>query len=239
MVLKLTNATKIYGKKKAIDSISFGINEGEIVGYLGPNGSGKTTTMKAIVNQIELTDGTVEVLGNDSKANYISNYGKIGAVFEKNGLYERLSGKDNVDFYLSACGVSLQSDTYEKLLLRLNLWDSINKPVNTYSKGMKRKLALCRCLLVNPKVLLLDEPFDGIDIESRADIIRLIKDYNKNYSTTIVLTSHVMADIEDLASRIIIIKNGRVLVDESIAEFDTREGKRITDKYLEAIGNEG
>ena len=238
MILSIQNARKIYGMKKAIDGISFAVDEGEIIGYLGPNGSGKTTTIKAIVNQIELSGGTVKVFDYDVKNDFTRCYGMVGAIFEKNGLYERLSGKENIDLYLSACGVKLDKAQYDSLVERLDLTDGIDKPVNTYSKGMKRKLALLRCLLANHKLLLLDEPFDGIDIECRADIVKLIKEFNKTNKTTIILTSHVMADIEDLASRIIVIKKGNILCDESMVEFNHREGNNLTEKYLEAISDE-
>lgn len=237
-VLDVSMATKKYKKKVAIENVTFIVKQGDILAYLGPNGSGKTTTIKSILGQLELNAGTISVLGVNIAKNYDALYGKVCALFDENGLYERLTGKENICFFLNACGKqNLISEAIE-LLHEMDLSDELQQRVSTYSKGMKRKLALARSLAIQPELLLLDEPFDGIDIESRSKIIKVIKRYNVEHHTTIIMTSHVMADIEDLATQIIIIKKGHIIVNESILDFAERTGNTLSDKYLEVINNE-
>lgn len=125
-----------------------------------------------------------------------------------------------------------------ELLGELELRDTGKKRVSTFSKGMKRKLALARAMSIQPQLLLLDEPFDGIDIENRSRVIRFIREYQTAHNITMMLTTHVMTDIEELASRLIILKEGCLIIDETIEVFSQRSGASLTEKYMEVVKSE-
>jgi ABC-2 type transport system ATP-binding protein len=234
----VNHVTKTYGTKYALDDITFSINEGDVLAYLGPNGSGKTTTLKSILGLIEIQAGDIQILGSNVQKHYTSLYGAVASLFDENGLYERLSARENLSFYLEAFQQKEELASALHLMEELDMGDEIDRKVSTYSKGMKRKLALVRSLSIHSKLLFMDEPFDGIDIENRAKIIQVIYEYRKKYGMTMMLTSHVMADVEDLASRIIIIKKGKILIDESLDRFSLHEGKDMTYRYLKAVEDE-
>lgn len=233
----LSNISKSYNSKPALNNVSFSINEGDIVGYLGPNGSGKTTTIQAMCGLTRYDSGQLSILGFDMQHQYEKLYGLIGVVFDHNGLYERLTGRQNIELYLEACNSHPTIAQIDEVTELLDLSRFYNNKVKTYSKGMKRRLSLARALLLAAKVLLLDEPFDGIDIEIRADIIPMIKRIAKNNNTSIFLTSHIMADIEELAERMIIIKEGKVLSDTTVADLKESSNGNLTDAYLSVIKN--
>ncbi|WP_310602964.1 ABC transporter ATP-binding protein [Anaerosporobacter sp.] len=234
-IVKVEHLTKQYGSQQAVSDVNFTIDKGEIVGYLGPNGSGKTTTINIITGLVTPDKGKVDVLGCDVAKEYSKLLSRIGVVLDVNGLYERLTAKQNLEFFLNACGKSIDMKELDNMMELLQLKNDIDKKVKCFSKGMKRKLALARVLLVKPEMVFLDEPFDGIDIEVREEIIQLIRYYQEEYSTSFMLTSHVMADIEELATRIIVIREGKIIIDEGIMTFKEREGDSLTNKYLKVV----
>jgi ABC-2 type transport system ATP-binding protein len=232
--IRLSKVNKAYGNNLVLNDVSFSAHEAEIVGYLGPNGSGKTTTIQSICGLTKYDSGSISVLGADVRSQYSQLYSKIAAIFDHNGLYERLSAIQNLEFFIAACGVRMDKRIIFDMLEKFDLSDVANKKVKTYSKGMKRKLALARVLLISPKILLLDEPFDGIDIESRELLVVAIKESCNKNGTCVLLTSHVMADIEELASRVIVIKTGKIIADASIAQFKIAN-KTLTESYMHIV----
>lgn len=234
-ILSVNNIVKRFGQKEVLKKISFSMEEGDIVGYLGPNGSGKTTTLMSMTGLLKYDDGYIQVLGRDVQKEYESLYGKIAVLFDENGLFEKLTAKQNLMFYLKAFHREDNVDLAMDLMKKLDLYEDLDRKVATFSKGMKRKLALARCLIIKPSVMFLDEPFDGIDIEHRDKIITILKEYKKKYRISIILTSHVMADIEELANKIIIIQNGKIIVNETMEAFSARGGKNLTENYLKVI----
>ena len=237
-IVSLLNVTKKYQDVSALNNISFTLSQGDTLGYLGPNGSGKTTTLKAMLGLVRYQAGDIKLFGHDVKTEYNMLYAKIGVLFDENGLYERMTAVENMDFFLSAYGRRDLLPKAMELLGELELRDTGKKRVSTFSKGMKRKLALARAMAIQPQLLLLDEPFDGIDIENRSRVIRFIREYQTAHNITMMLTTHVMADIEELASRLIILKEGCIITDETIEVFSQRSGASLTEKYLEVVKSE-
>ena len=237
-IVSLLNVTKKYQDVSVLKNISFTLSRGDTLGYLGPNGSGKTTTLKAMLGLVRFQAGDIKLLGHDVKTEYNMLYGKIGVLFDENGLYERMTAAENMDFFLSAYGRRDLLPKAKELLGELELGNTGRKRVSTFSKGMKRKLALARAMAIRPELLLLDEPFDGIDIENRSRVIRFIREYQTAHNITMMLTTHVMADIEELASRLIILKAGCLIADETIEAFSQRSGASLTEKYLEVVKSE-
>lgn len=237
-IAAVSGICKQYGGVQVLKNISFTLNRGDTLGYLGPNGSGKTTTLKAMLGLVRYDSGTVSIMGHDVRRDYGSLYGQIGVLFDENGLYERLTAAENMDFFLSAYGRRDLLGEAKELLAALDLGDTGKKRVAAFSKGMKRKLALARAMAIRPQLLMLDEPFDGIDIENRSRVIRILREYQTAHGITMMLTTHVMADIEELASRLIILKKGSLIADESMETFAQRSGATLTEKYLEVVQDE-
>lgn len=212
-IIAAENVYKVFKDKKVLNGISFSINKGEIVGLLGPNGVGKTTLIKILCDINKPTSGTIKVDDDDN----------IAVVFDFNGLYNSFNAIQNLSLYSDE-----KNSTYkiEQVLKTVDLWNDRFRRTDTYSKGMQRKLTMARALLKNPNILILDEPFDGLDIESRHYWIDFLTEWKKK-GNSIVITSHIMSDIEELCDRLIIIKDGEKIVDRK-----TKELKRENSEFV-------
>jgi ABC-type multidrug transport system ATPase subunit len=207
-MIALENIYKNYKKNDVLKGISFQINPGEIVGLLGPNGVGKTTLIKLLSGINNPNRGTIRM---DEDVN-------IATVFDYNGLYSKFNAIENLIIF-SPDG---DKNVIEDVLKTVGLWEFRKKKVKTYSKGMMRKLTIARALLKNPNVLILDEPFDGLDIESRKYWIEFLKKWIQ-HKKTIIISSHIMSDIEDLCNRLLVIKNGKIVCDNRIENLKNHE----------------
>ncbi len=249
----LKNVSKKFAKKEVLKGIDLTINKGDIVGYLGPNGSGKTTTINLITGLRKCSRGSIYVLDNDVNKNYDRLFGKVGVLYDENGLYDRLTAKENIEYFLNLFSINKEdNEAFLNDIFKESDFNSIsNIEVRKMSKGMKRMLALIRALIIKPEILILDEPFDGLDIENRMRFIKIIRKYYSEYKPTIILTSHIMADIEMLATKIVIIKSGQILYNNSIDHFHKfsqsidykklereQSGNIMTDAYLEILNQD-
>lgn len=240
VVANVSGLSKSYKDKKVLDNISFQLKKGDIVGYLGKNGSGKTTTINILVGLLKYDAGNISMLGCDISKEYNNLYGKLGIMFDENGLYSKMTVKQNLDYFVKLFKVDTRKNkTFIAELYKEMEYDKIkNIQVSKLSKGMKRMVALVRTLMMWPELLILDEPFDGIDIENRSSFIRLIKKYYQAKKPAIILTSHVMADIEELANRIMILKDSKIIVDESMESFKAQGNSgamSLSEIYLSKI----
>ena len=217
---------------KAVDEISFSIEEGEIVGYIGPNGAGKSTTIK-ILSGILIPDRGECIIDNmtpwKERVKYVKH---IGVVFgQRSQLWWDIPAEDTFDLLKDIYEIPEEEfqATKEDLIKRLNLQDIINIPVRQLSLGQRMRCEIAASLLHNPKILFLDEPTIGLDAVSKQVVRDFIKKLNKEKNTTVILTSHDMADITSLAKRIILIGKGKVLYDGSLKKLQT---KYETEKYV-------
>ncbi|NLJ84899.1 MAG: ABC transporter ATP-binding protein [Firmicutes bacterium] len=190
----------------ALKGLNFHVNSGEIFGYLGPNGAGKTTTIRILAGLSRPTKGYCRVLGQDTASNP-TLYNHLGVVFEESHLYERLSGLENLRFFASLHGVP--QDRVLSLLEEYGLAKAAKRPVGTYSKGMKRRLLICRALLHDPDVLVMDEPTSGLDPTSAGVIHRAIEAFRRQ-GKTIFLSTHDMAEADALCDRVAFINQGQI-----------------------------
>ncbi len=247
--LEIRNLTKTFGAFRAVDSLTLTVDQGQVFGLLGPNGSGKTTTINMISGLTVPTSGTVQVLGYDVRHNARAVRQILGAVPQETALYEELSAWTNMDFHADLFGIPRREkkQRINTMLELVRLVDRKNSRVSTFSGGMKRRLALGRALLHDPKLIYLDEPTLGVDVQAR----RVIWDYIlelRNQGKTVLITTNYLEEAQALCDRLAIIDHGKlVAVDTpehlkqtyggSVVELETAHTIASVDKIraLEAI----
>lgn len=229
-----------YSVKKAVDDISFSIDEGELVGFIGPNGAGKTTTLKMLAGLLYPTSGQVEVMGFtpfDRKAEFLRRISLV--MGQKNQLWYDLPPTEtfllNKEIY--QVPDAQYKETVDTLVELLEVGDALHTQVRRLSLGQRMKCELIAALIQRPKILFLDEPTIGLDVIMQKKLRKFIKQYNKQYSSTILLTSHYMDDVKELCKRVIIINYGKILYDGSLDELNKQFSthKYISIKSLETV----
>ncbi|MEH7349184.1 ABC transporter ATP-binding protein [Gottfriedia acidiceleris] len=223
IVLELKSVNKSISNQKIIKDISFELYKGEVLGLLGPNGSGKTTTMRMIVGLMSITSGEIYIQGNSIKENFKDSIKHIGAMIETPAFYPFYSGYKNL-MYFARMLEGVSKERVLEVIDLLGLSNAIHKKFSTYSLGMKQRLGIAQALLHNPSILILDEPTNGLDPAG----VREIRDYLKRIAeveqTAILLSSHLLSEIELICDRSIIIQNGQFV--ESI-ELNDKTGEKL------------
>ena len=225
-IIEVRNVTKKYADGKvALADLSIGITAGEIIALLGPNGAGKTSLISLICGLTTITDGTILVDGLDVEKNYRETRSKIGLVPQELMLepFETVWGTVNLSRGLF--GRSQDSSYIEKLLRQLSLWDKRHSPIRELSGGMKRRVLIAKALSHEPKILFLDEPTAGVDVDLRRDMWVLIRGLSKS-GVTVVLTTHYIEEAEEIADRIAVINQGKILLIEEKSLLMKRLGKK-------------
>ncbi|QBP41905.1 ABC transporter ATP-binding protein [Paenisporosarcina antarctica] len=220
LVLDIQHLSKKYGKKTALEDISFSVKAGTCFGLLGPNGAGKSTTMKILTGIVDADNGNVMILGMDSKKHLHSIKQKVGYVPQSITLYEELNAYDNLLFFGQMYGVKgkLLQERITKVLTQTGLLDRAKDKVKEYSGGMKRRINIAAALLHDPKILILDEPTVGIDPQSRNHIFDMIRAL-KEEGVTIIYSTHYMEEVEVLCDDIAIIDNGKIITQGNLKEL--------------------
>ncbi len=211
--VNVNNLSKKFGKDFAVEDLNFQIDEGEIVAFLGPNGAGKTTTIRLLNGVLQPTSGNAEVLGYDLSKNSNQVKSRSGVTTESLSLYERLSGRYNLEFHSELYNIDkdMAKSRIEQMIHFFDLEDYIDGPVETYSTGMKKKLSLAKALLHDPEILFLDEPTTGLDPESSKMVLEYIERLNKEEQKTTFLCTHNLQVAESLATRIMLIDKGELI----------------------------
>ena len=204
----------------ALNKLSFKVKKGQIFGFLGPNGAGKTTTIKCITGILRCDKGTIFIDGKNIENNDFENKNKIGFLPEQIGLYGSLNAKQTLEFYGGFYNLSNEviEERGTKLLEILGLSKSLTKTIREYSLGMRKRLALATALLHEPEILILDEPTSGLDPRGVKALRTLLLDLNKQ-GLTILLSSHILSEVQELCTDVGIINNGRMIRQESIAKI--------------------
>jgi len=221
-VLELRNVSKRFSGIVAVDSVSFSARPGEVTGYLGPNGSGKSTTMKMITGLIEMSSGAILFDGQPIQRDLIAYKRRMGYVPEEPHLYGHLSGLE----YLVMVGQlrnlpdKRTADRIDSLLRLLSLHGDRHAPISAYSKGMRQKVLLSAALLHNPDLLLLDEPFSGLDVPTALVLRSLIQELARR-GKVILFSSHELETVERVCSHVVILHRGKIVADDSIARLRT------------------
>jgi ABC-2 type transport system ATP-binding protein len=213
VIIKVENLSKVFGKLRAVDNISFEVNEGEIFGFLGPNGAGKTTTINILTTLMKPSSGTAVVCGYDisSQANEVRR--NVGVVPQEYTADEDMTGYNNVILCADLYGISRNDSKphADQLLKMVELQDAAKRKVSTYSGGMRRRLELACGLINYPRLLFLDEPTLGLDIQTRTAIWKYIRTLKEQYNMTLFLTTHYLEEADQLCDRIAVIDHGHII----------------------------
>lgn len=235
MVLKINNLTKIYKNGRGIKNVSLEVNEGDIFGLLGPNGSGKTTTMKIITGLSSADEGDVQIFGrsiNDDGENTLEH---VGCLIENPAVYEYASARKNLEIAASYYQ-NITAPRIDDILKQTGLLQYQNDKVKEFSLGMKQRLGLALALISNPKLVILDEPANGLDIEGMVDIREIIMKQTKIHGTTFLISSHLAHELELMCNKIAIMKDGILLKATSMDEVKEKS-KTLENYFLDTIGS--
>ena len=211
--------TKTYGTLRAVDDLSFTVEPGTITGFLGPNGAGKTTTLRMLLGLITPDAGTATIGGHLYRALLTPN-DEVGAVLEASGFHPARSGRNHLRIYCTVNGYP--SRRADQVLELVGLADAGRRPVRGYSLGMRQRLALATALLGDPRVLILDEPANGLDPEGIAWLRRLLRSL-ADEGRTVLVSSHVLAEVQQLVDQVVILRNGRLVRQGTLAELADRQ----------------
>jgi len=222
----MSNIHKSFGTKKVINNVSISIEYGEMIGFLGPSGAGKTTTIKLLTGQMKQEMGTATILGRDTTTLNNESYKQIGIVSDNSGIYENLNAYDNL--LLFARILATDKKAIPTLLERVGLKDDMKKRVKNFSRGMKQRLVLARAMLHNPKILFLDEPTSGLDPTTALEIHKLMLEM-KQGGTTFFMTTHNMVEAAKLCDRIVLFNEGQIVESGTMDELSQRhnDDKRV------------
>lgn len=236
-VITVAHLTKRYKDIVAVNDVSFSVQPGEILGILGPNGSGKTTTLKSILGIVHYDSGHIAIDGMEHRMHREYLMRHAGAVLEGNrNVYWYLSPRENLEYFAGIKGLSTASikDRMEMLLEMLELTDVSQKTVREFSRGMQQKVAIACAFIHDPKILFLDEPTLGLDVETTRAIKILLKKIVAEEQKTIIVTSHDMRFIEDVCDRVLIINKGRIISHETVSSLKNKYALRTLKIVTEA-----
>lgn len=224
-IIKVTNLSKHFKEFKAVDNLSFTVNEGDVYGFLGQNGAGKSTTIRMLLTLIEPSDGKIEMFGMHLFAHRKEILKQTGAVIEKPDVYKYLTAYENLQLFSKISGGNkLTKAQLLDQLETVGLKDRAFSKVKTFSQGMKQRLGIAIALVHNPKLLILDEPTNGLDPQGIADIRNLILHLSKELNKTVLVSSHLLSEIQLIANRLLIIDRGRKMVEGNASQlFDPAE----------------
>ena len=216
-IIKVQTLTKKFNQFTAVNELSFTVNNGDIYGFLGQNGAGKSTTMRMMLTLIAPTSGSIELFGMNLKTHRNEILKQVGAVIEKPDVYKYLSAYENLKLFAKLSGMKPTNKQLMDQLEVVGLASRANDSVKTFSQGMKQRLGIGIALVHNPKLIVLDEPTNGLDPQGIADIRNLILHLSKEQDKTIVVSSHLLSEIEQVATKVLIIDKGKKIVEDSAA----------------------
>lgn len=218
-IIKVRNLSKKFGAFEAVKNVSFTVHKGDVFGFLGPNGAGKSTTIRCLLSLISPDDGSIELFDKSLQRNRSEILANIGSIIEKPDFYKYLSAQKNLEIFARISGADVSKKEIHEMLDFVGLGDRAKHKVKGFSHGMKQRLGIAQTLLHKPELIILDEPTTGLDpqgiIEIRNLILRLKNEQNK----TILLSSHQLSEIELIANRMVIINQGRSIVEGSVDEL--------------------
>ncbi|MBW3496501.1 ABC transporter ATP-binding protein [Bacillus sp. FDAARGOS_1420] len=223
VVMKLENVQKIIDSTEIIHGLSFEVREGEIYGFLGPNGSGKTTTIRMMTGLISITEGDITICGYSIRTEREKALENIGAIVENPELYEYMTGWQNLKHFANMALLPIHTDRINEMVKLVDLEHAIHKKVKTYSLGMKQRLGIAQALLHQPKILILDEPTNGLDPAGIRQLRNYLQRLAKEENVAILVSSHLLSEIELMCDRVVIIKQGKCVQAYNLHEQAKRD----------------
>ncbi len=219
VIINVSSLTKQFKDVKAVDKLSFIVNQSDVYGFLGQNGAGKSTTIRMLLTLIEPTDGEIEMFGLNLRSHRKEVLRQVGAIIERPDLYKYLSGFENLHLFAKMNGVDASRKRLMEQLELVGLADRAHSKAKTYSQGMKQRLGIAIALVHNPQLVILDEPTNGLDPQGIADMRNLILHLSRHMNKTVVVSSHLLSEIEQVATRMLIINKGKKIVEGSVEEL--------------------
>ena len=225
-LLNAKNLTKKFSDFTAVNDLTFNVNKGDIYGFLGPNGAGKSTSLRMVLGLIHPTSGTVIVNNqtvNKTNRKYLSS---IGALIERPDFYTNLSAYDNLKILAKFSNLK-DKKRINEVLEEVGLLKKANVKVGSFSQGMKQRLGIAQSLLHQPELIILDEPSNGLDPQGQIDLRKLIQRINTDLGITIIISSHILSEIEQIANRMIVINNGEKIVEGDVKQLMNSEQMKV------------
>jgi ABC-type multidrug transport system ATPase subunit len=223
-IIEVKDLSKEFKDVKAVDGLSFVVEQGQVYGFLGQNGAGKSTTIRMLLTLIKPDSGQIEIFGMDLLKNRKEILRQVGAIIERPDLYKYLTAKENLRIFAAMSGVKVSEKKIMDQLAMVGLTERADSKVKTYSQGMKQRLGIATALVHDPQLIILDEPTNGLDPQGIADIRNLIIHLSRDLSKTLVVSSHLLSEIEMVATSMLIIDRGKKLVEGRVNElFDPSE----------------
>jgi len=219
VVINTNNLTFDFGKQTVVKSLSLQVPERSIYGFLGPNGAGKTTTIKLLLNLLQIQEGSIHIFGQELQSNRLNILSQIGSLIEQPAIYLHLTGKENL--LNRALLLQVSDKRVDEMLDIVHLTNAGNKKAGQYSLGMKQRLGIALALLSDPKLLILDEPTNGLDPNGIIEVRELLKKLVSEHQKTVFISSHLLAEVERMATHVGIINNGELLFQGSIKDLES------------------
>ncbi len=234
IILSIESLTKKFKDFKAIDNLSLKVFKGDIYGFLGPNGAGKSTTLRTVLGLITPTNG--EILFNNklidrTNRNYLND---IGSLIERPDFYKNLSAYDNLKILFRMSKLK-DKNRIDEVLHEVGLYEKRKQNVGGYSQGMKQRLGIAQAILHHPQLIILDEPSNGLDPQGQADMRDLIIKINKEFGITVIISSHILSEIEKISNRMIVINNGKKIVEGNVHEMMESETMKVRFKTKDKV----
>ena len=226
--IKLINLSKKIGRKEIIKDLNFEINPGEVFGFIGPNGAGKTTTIRMIVGLMSISKGDVQIFGKSIKKNYAEAVGKVGAIVENPEMYPFMTGRQNLKHFARMIP-GIKKERIGEVIAIVGLEKVIDQKVGRYSLGMRQRIGIAQALLHKPSILILDEPTNGLDPAGIREIRQYIRKLADEENVAVVISSHLLSEIELMCDRIGVIKNGELVAIQEVnaAESNDTELRQV------------
>ncbi len=224
ILLELENVSKKYSGVHAVNNLSFKVFKNDIYGFLGPNGAGKSTSIRMILSLISPDSGKIKLFGKDLSVDRYTTLSRVGALVEKPDFYAYLSARKNLEILGKLSNVKNLDKKIDEVLDLVKLTDRQNSKVKTFSQGMRQRLGIAQSVLHDPDLIILDEPGNGLDPQGQKEMRNLIQKLNSERGITFVISSHILAEIEQIANRMIIINRGSMLVEGEVSELLNASG---------------
>jgi ABC-type multidrug transport system ATPase subunit len=218
-IIQVNHLSKQFKEVRAVDDLSFTVEQGDVYGFLGQNGAGKSTSIRMLLTLIRPTAGTIRIFDKDLSTHRSQILKEVGAVIEKPDLYKYLSAYENLAIFAKISGIKADKKMLMQRLATVGLEERASSKVKTFSQGMKQRLGIAVALVHDPKLIILDEPTNGLDPQGIADMRNLIRQLSREMGKTVVVSSHLLSEIELVANRMLIIHKGRKMVEGNVAEL--------------------